>query len=287
MDISVISDGNSPVTEIGFKYGLSTASMTVQALAPGKTSYSYRIDNLISGEKFYVKAYARNDAGLKETTSIEFTTQARTATGSPSYAAVDMGLPSGLKWASANIGASMPEEAGLYFGWGETVGYQYKSGHSFSWTSHFSSLGSSASSSSDCGKALDPFKDIVNNAKDPEVHLPTSNDAATAVMGGTWRMPTYDDYVELLDNCTYASKVQNGVPGVQLVSKTNGNSIFFPFAGYISGTNRYSFNYDGELWTSSPSSIYGAKILKLYDTVPSKYDSNSRYYGLPIRAVRP
>ena len=87
------------------------------------------------------------------------------------YKYVDLGLPSGLKWATCNVGATSPEQAGLYFAWGETTGYtaeQVTSGvRSFS--SAVYNSGSAASISTD---------------------LTLEQDAARANLGGNWRMPT-------------------------------------------------------------------------------------------------
>ena len=98
------------------------------------------------------------------------------------YKYVDLGLPSGLKWATCNVGATSPEQAGLYFAWGETTGYtaeQVKSGVR-AFNSDTYNSGPAASISTD---------------------LTLEQDAVHANLGGNWRMPTKDDYQELFDNC--------------------------------------------------------------------------------------
>ena len=209
------------------------------------------------------------------------------SSATPTYTAIDLGLPSGLKWASSNVGALVPEGAGRYFGWGMTDGYD-KSENSYDWGPYFVHLGGTGTSYSDCGKDADPLKDIVKNAGVQGMRLPSSNDAATVNMGGTWRMPTENDYTELFENCTYSEVVQNGVRGILLVSKTNSKSLFIPFAGHCAYTSWYSYASSLELWTASPgssTSYSGARSVRYYGR--SYFNTQSRFYGLPVRGVRP
>jgi len=107
---------------------------------------------------------------------------------------VDLGLS--VKWATCNIGASKPEEGGLYFAWGDTKGYtsDTSDGHSFNWsTAPFNGGNSSYSPSA--------WEDAKSSAVDSNNNLLPANDAATVNWGGTWRMPTYDEQTELRKNC--------------------------------------------------------------------------------------
>ena len=91
------------------------------------------------------------------------------------YEYVDLGLPSGLKWATCNVGASNPQDYGLYFAWGETTGYtaeQVKSG-----VRKFDSASYTASAIS--------------------TNLTLEQDAAHVNLGGNWRMPTKAEFQEL------------------------------------------------------------------------------------------
>ena len=128
---------------------------------------------------------------------------------------VNLGLPSRTLWATCNVGATSPEQAGLYFTWGETTGYtaeQVKNGeHSFSELSYKSSHTASINA-----------------------HLNIRQDAARSYMGGKWRIPTYDEFQELIDNCdgVWTENYNGtGVTGYIFISKINGNSVFFPVAG--------------------------------------------------------
>ncbi|MBO7200012.1 MAG: hypothetical protein J6V54_01315 [Bacteroidales bacterium] len=115
---------------------------------------------------------------------------------------VDLGLPSGTKWATCNVGASTPEEYGNYYAWGETsTKTEYTEENSVTYGQQMS--------------------DISGNAQ---------YDAATANWGSTWRIPNRAEVEELIDNCTWTWTTQNGVNGIK-VTGTNGNSIFLPAAG--------------------------------------------------------
>lgn len=142
-------------------------------------------------------------------------------------AAVDLGLPSGTLWANKNVGAASPENGGLYFAWGEIVGYgsDAKDGRLFDWDSYkwdnFTKY-CSASWVAELGMGIVDNKTIL----DPE------DDAATANWGENWRMPTYDEFRELLEYTTNDYATLNGESGRVYKSLTNGNSIFLPFTGY-------------------------------------------------------
>ena len=126
--------------------------------------------------------------------------------------AIDLGLPSKTKWASCNVGATKPEEYGGYYAWGETEEketYTWESYIHWVWVGSYYNL-------------LDLGSDISG----------TDYDVAHVTWGGDWVMPTYDDFEELFDNCDYEWTTLNGVDGMKFTSKTNGNSIFLPAAGY-------------------------------------------------------
>lgn len=123
-------------------------------------------------------------------------------TGSPEYEYVDMGLPSGNKWATTNVGAAYPEDYGDYFSWGETeTKPEYAS--SVAWGQNFG-----------------------------EIAGDKTKDAATANWGEKWITPSKADFEELLNNCDAHWITQNGKEGVKFTSRVNGNSIFLPAAGY-------------------------------------------------------
>lgn len=170
---------------------------------------------------------------------------------------VDLGLPSGLKWATCNVGASYPDEYGDYYAWGEI---ETKSDYS-----------------SDNYKAngID-VDDISGNAQ---------YDVARAKWGGSWRMPTKDECLELIDNCTWSWTTQYGREGYKVVGP-NGNSIFFPAAGYRNGANLYDRGSYGYYWSSS---LYGDNDSGAYSLYFGggiyRWYYSLRYYGRSVRPV--
>lgn len=140
------------------------------------------------------------------------------------HAYVDLGLPSGNLWATCNVGASSPKEAGDFFAWGETsTKSEYTDKNSLTY-----------------GKN---FKDISGNS---------SYDAARANLGGSWRMPTKDEFQELIDNCTWTWKNHKGHRGY-LVTGPNGNKIFIPTTEtYSDFPSIYETRFNGDYWSSTP-----------------------------------
>ncbi len=137
---------------------------------------------------------------------------------------VDLGLPSGLKWATCNVGADKPEDYGDYFAWGETTTKSsYTEENSKTWEK---SMGS-----------------IAGNAQ---------YDAARANWGGSWRLPTKVEFDELCEKCIWTWTTQGGHRGYK-VTGPNGNSIFLPAAGIRNGTSLNNDGESGDYWSATPS----------------------------------
>lgn len=188
-------------------------------------------------------------------------------------ASVDLGLPSGLKWAACNVGASSPEEYGDYYGWGET-----EVSSSYDWPDYGLCNGTSASltkynTDSSCG--------VVDN----KTVLDAEDDVARLILGGKWRMPTIDEWTELQTVCTWTWTTAGGVNG-ELVTGPNGNSIFLPAAGSRFRTDLYRDGFEGNYWSSclfTDSPTFG---LFLYFNSGGYYQSNAtRRDGFSVRAV--
>ena len=158
---------------------------------------------------------------------------------------VDLGLPSGKKWAKCNLGANSEGESGLYFQWGDTQGYtkeQIGSDKVFDWANY--KFGSSSNFSK-------------YNSSDRKLQLDLEDDAVYATLGGNWRMPTVDDLRELYNNTERQWTQVNGVNGYKCTA-SNGNYIFLPVAGYVNGS---SLNYEGSggyVWSSSLNSVWSS-----------------------------
>ena len=178
---------------------------------------------------------------------------------------VDLGLPSGTLWATCNIGASSPEDYGDYFAWGET---EPKS--AYNEDTYFDS---------DFNK--------YNNYGGLTELLP-EDDAATVNWGVNWQMPSPAQIQELYNSgytTTEWTKL-NGVDGRMIVSKSNGNRVFLPAAGYRSGASLYDAGSYGYYWSrslDSSNSRYGY-YLYFYSSYIRSY--GYRYYGRSVRPVR-
>ncbi len=174
--------------------------------------------------------------------------------------AIDLGLPSGIKWASCNVGASKTTEYGLFFAWGETISKRKFTEENYQ---HFYQ-----------GNYIH-LKDISN----------TQYDVAKANWGGTWRMPTKDDFMELLKNCHYQWTTKHGVKG-GLFTGPNGNSIFLPASGLrIESTTDNKRSY-GCYWLSTQDEKYVDFAYAMCVSSSQCFRSSHLCgYGLSIRPV--
>ena len=182
---------------------------------------------------------------------------------------VDLGLPSGLKWATCNVGANASEEYGNYYAWGETT------------------TKSDYSSSTSLTYGLSNSQLLSQGIIDGNNNLTPSYDAATANWGGSWRMPTKAEYEELIYNCTWTWTTQNDVNGYKVTGK-NGNYIFLPAAGYRFGSSLYTGGDYGYYWSSTPydDDLYDDYAYYLYfGSGGEDVNDNNRYRGHTVRPV--
>ena len=197
------------------------------------------------------------------------------------YEWVDLGLPSGLKWSSCNVGASKPEDFGLYFAWGETEGYTgITSEKGFYWGDYKYSSGQTSSTSTSF-KGLTKYNSTVDNLTTLE-----QVDDAAYTSDKTCRMPTKSDFEELTANTTSVWETLNGVNGRRFTSKTNGNSIFVPAAGGCGDGSVDNVGSYGILWSSSLyESPRSSQCLYFGSDYASVY-GGSRCNGFTVRAVK-
>ena len=193
------------------------------------------------------------------------------------HAYVDLGLPSGLLWATCNVGAEAPEDYGDYFAWGET---QPKD--TYNWSTYQYCNGSSSTLTKYCNNSSYGY----NGFTDDLTTLLPEDDAATANWGNDWRMPTKEEFQELYNNTTVTWTTQNGVEG-RLFTASNGNSLFLPAAGCRYDGSLYYAGSDGFYWSSSLDT--GLPYLAWYFGFNSG-DYNVGYYyrgiGFSVRPVR-
>lgn len=174
----------------------------------------------------------------------------------PKVDAVDLGLS--VKWAPYNVGATVPEEYGDYFAWGET---DTKETYTFD----------------NCATWDLEFGNISGNIK---------YDAATACWRDGWRMPTCNELEELRNNCVWMWTTQNGVNGYN-VTGSNGNSIFLPAGGWRYGSTQYYAGEYGCYWTSMPYDIGSRSAYSLdFAGGVCSFEWFGRGYGFNVRPVK-
>ena len=190
---------------------------------------------------------------------------------------VDLGLPSGTLWATCNLGAEAPEELGDYYAWGETEPNKEK----FNWGDYKWCNGSATTLTKYC-----LFYEF--GTPDHKQVLDKKDDAAISNLGKEWCMPTDRQISELINknNTTTEFTTLNGVNGILLTSKKNGNSIFLPAAGSVANGVRLGKGLDGCYWSTSGCNG-SADALKFY--VDTKMIVNAGQlcdWGVSIRPVR-
>lgn len=188
---------------------------------------------------------------------------------------VDLGLPSGVLWANANIGAEKVADAGDYYAWGET---ETKESYN-----------------------LSGYKYYADNAytkytyQDKRTTLENSDDVAYVKWGNSCRMPTEAELEELIstDNTkwewtTKTDSKGKTIGGIKITSNKNGNSIFLPAAGYLIGsTNQEPNSNYGNYWSNTYKTNKEATTLRFNSSVVKPWSSTywDRSYGLPVRPV--
>lgn len=197
--------------------------------------------------------------------------------------AVDLGLPSGLKWASFNVGASAPEEYGDYYAWGDTETRSY-----YSWSTY------KFRTSGDNGQNIKLSKYNTNSSYgtvDNKTVLAPEDDVAQVKLGGGWRMPTFAEWTELWSKCanTWTDNYNGtGVKGI-IVTGKNGNSIFLPAAGYrwdtsLDSAGSTGYYWSSSLYTSNPSSAWIADCSSSNNSLSIDYGFG-RCFGRSVRPV--
>ena len=160
----------------------------------------------------------------------------------PGEEVVDLGLPSGLKWRGWNVGASKPEEYGNYYAWAETSPKSNYSSSNYKYPA--TNIGD--------GMIVYAKYDSTPIHGDGKTVLEPEDDAASVNLGNGWRTPTFNEFKELRENCTWAWTTRNGVNGM-LVTGPNGKSIFLPGGGWYTNTTLNGKTTYGSYWTATGS----------------------------------
>ena len=183
---------------------------------------------------------------------------------------IDLGLPSGTKWACCNVdddhSKQSPTNYGSYYAWGETKEHKNLI---YNWDTYILRDGSS-----------NTYHDLGSDIAGTEF------DVAHVKWGGSWVMPSWEQQDELCNNCTSTWTTVNGVNGVQFTGP-NGGSIFLPAAGYRWNDNLYDAGGYGHYWSSTQNPLDSYFAYSLYFRSGSTYwyDSYYRGYGHIVRPV--
>lgn len=207
-----------------------------------------------------------------------------------SHEYVDLGLPSGTLWATCNVGAEKPEDYGLYFAWGETKGYtsDTSDGRKFDWASYKWCNGSD-SKMTKYSTSTSYWDSSLGTSPDQKIVLDAEDDAATVNWGSDWQIPSLDQIKELYNSSYTTTKgtTQNGVYGILITSKTNGNSVFLPAAGYRGDVSVYHVGSYGNYWSRSLYSKHSGSVCCFYfNSGIIEWRSNYRFFGQSVRPVR-
>ena len=216
----------------------------------------------------------RYDRVILDTTTNEIVYQGVNTNG---HSYVDLGLPSGTLWATMNVGAKTETDYGDYFMWGSTT----------------------PNTNTPCNWANAPFNNGANDYDeeyftthksewlDNNGNLKPEFDAARAIMGGDWRIPTMNEFQELIDYTTNEWTTINGVSGRKFTA-SNGNSIFIPAPGRRLGSSFEFRGINGYFWSSFLSTGNLELSMTLFFNSKPGYiymGGGRRYYGLVVRGV--
>jgi hypothetical protein len=204
---------------------------------------------------------------------------------------IDLGLPSGTLWATCNIGADNPEDSGLYFAWGDTIGHTIGDGYSFQWLNNYKYGYTDFVNTNPDGSPYFVTKYSTDSAwgcDDDLTELVPSDDAAYVKWSANWRMPTKAQVEELM-NSDYTNAVwtkQNGVNGYRITSKVNGTIIFLPAAGYGLISDLVCGGELGLYWTRTLNQSIQTEAYKFFfQSDGIECNTENRSCGLPVRPV--
>ena len=265
----------------GFSWGTSENDLTnyVEGQNFENNSFSATLSNLSYNTQYWYRAHLliefRSDRYYYQGYDYrEYSGEIKSfTTNAPKLEAVDLGLS--VNWANMNLGASVPEDCGDYYAWGETETKQNYSWSTYRWgdgdffTKYclFSSYGT----------------------PDYKVFLDFEDDGAHVKLGENWRIPSTDDFQELKKNCTWTWETYRGVKGYRVTSNIPGYTdkwIFLPISGLLEGDDLIDEDKYGYYWSSV---IYPQQTnysyLFLMTESSSGFSLCDRYNGIPIRPV--
>ncbi len=215
---------------------------------------------------------------LSDIDSLTVTVAAGENFATPTF--VDLGLPSGIVWATTNVGARTAADYGAYFAWGEVAEKKAYTWANYKWCRGTYNTQTKYCTNSQYG--LPDNKDL----------LDAEDDAAAVCWGEDWRLPTVEEQQELLEHCIWTWETRSNsygetVSGYKVKSKANDKAIFLPAAGFRLDSMLYA-GASGYYWNSSlyPHDQHFACCLYFAPGAQKWIDSDRRSAGRPIRAVR-
>ncbi len=273
-DASHYAHGESTHGEAVFYYartnGTDASSVISLTLIP-KKSGAYLYSNALTyspGEK------KLKPAGTLQAVTVPYSKFIKTPE------AVDMGLS--VKWSTFNLGAAFEGEYGYHYCYGEL---EPKEEHY--WDNYRFSAGQYNEMTKYCPKDQEKFW-AGSGEPDGKTVLDLEDDVANVKLGGKWRIPTENEWRELIANCEWAYGQKNGLNGFTVTSKKTGKSIFLPLAGHSFSSTQSGFGSAGyyqssTLYTEMPSNNW---VMYCNSSVPTMtYDYIYRCYGFSVRPV--
>lgn len=228
--------------------------------------YTVMLKDLPESTTFYYASFTEIGGEYVFSSIGEFTTKKLQVSG-----AVDLGLS--VLWSACNVGADSPEEYGGYYAWGEIEEKELYDWNTYKWSN---------------GEGTSLIKYCSHSAYgmvDNKTNLEPEDDVACVKLGDEWRMPTSNEVYELRYNCTWEWTEINGIKG-ELVTASNGNSIFLPAAGICYGKDLYDRRGSRVYyWSATTNGMNCAYYLHRGDKMMLSYE-DYRYRGFPIRPVK-
>lgn len=189
------------------------------------------------------------------------------------YTYVDLGLTSGTKWGTTNLGAKKPEEIGGYYSWGELAPKDTFTHENYKWN--------------DKNGVTKYCNYYVDGITDYKFVLEPEDDAATVTIGDGWHIPTKEQAEELKKECNWALVQSDTISGILISSKVNENCIFIPCSGYYTAQGFINDIPSAICWTSNMAPYYCGQAFAFYigENFFNIHDLAWRYYGFTIRPV--
>lgn len=287
VDISNFILVKNGIVSILFTYGVSIAGATLNVNSTGaKPIY-------INGASLQSGVIRPNMVAMMQYNGTSYniiSLQGLEESGSDTDLYVDMGLPSGLRWAKYNIDvttengfAASEEGYGSHFSWGNPEG-RNPVDSSYADVYDWGTWDNSKNEDETGYLSTSVYGQTAGCAI--TANISASIDMARINLGSPWRLPTTTEFKELYDNSTWTWTTLNDVNGYLVTSNVNSKTLFFPAAGHGNGTSLYSRGSYGNYWSSSYLSAVYARSLSFNSTSVSPQHYSCRFYGFSVRAVQ-